>query len=292
MFVILVGAAVFAGLYFWQARSSSFGKLDRFNILLFQDPVTVLSLDIKRKSATAIFFPGDVQVTSAHGYGRLPVGSLYKAGDWDSQGSLVAKDTISDLLGMPIDLVLLETKPLISPTNLGTRWAFLDYKKLTKDSIFDWLNIAWAWMQIRSDKISVVDLNKYSSEIILADGNKAKTFDQENFDLKIGDKLAQSSVVSESFRTAVINSTDVNGLGAQASRFLINQGVNLVSTDSQKSLLSACEAQYSNPAVQTSKTAWLVVEYFHCRLVKNTDLDNRFDLVVILGDDFAKRFIK
>lgn len=308
--LFLVVAGVLLVLLFPAYQSSRFGKFDRFNLIINQDPLVAISADIKARSAVVLLFPSEVSLQSAHGYGQLPAAAIYKAGEWDKRGRQVLGDTVSDTLGLPVDLVTDPVSPTISKDNYTSRLLFWqkDFLKFPKFSLanflgskanrsyefnlYDWIRFALFWSGLRSDRVSFLNLSSSSVDFLQENGSQIRTLDLENFDMQLKDRMSYDSLLSEGYRVAIINSTPINGLAARASRLLTNVGINVVYTDSQSNGLTGCEVSYGSDAVKTSKTLTLIVEYFDCKAVQNKDLDSRFDLLVVLGNQFAQRFEK
>lgn len=272
----------------------SYGKFSRYTLVLNQDPVAVVSVELKLKKATVIIIPGELQVESAHGYGQLSASKVFAAGQLDRRGGSVLQDTMADLLGLNIDAVVTPKQPII----LGekpSRTAFLNQNFL-QSSGSNLLAVAlfnWDWVSLRSDKIETLNFGSsdISSELILADGSTAQVVGKETLDRILGNSLFSSKIVSEDLRVGIINSTSINGLGSRAARFLANQGVNVVNVETRDSSLAGCEIQFSDKKTERAQTFLIASDYFGCKGILNAELDSRFDLLIIVGDLFAQRYV-
>lgn len=307
LFVILVGAALFAGFYWLESRFSSFNKFSKYTIAINQDSPIVVSLDLKLKKANVFVFPSVLQVFSAHGYGSLPIGGVFLAGQWDLRGKQVFADTLADLLGVSIDAVFdmpggnlnLSTstpflnKVFFTPPKLIFKTIYQIPKKSDyENNLLDVWKMSSFWFGLRSDKITTINLEKYTGDLVLGNGTQVRTFDKDKFDSTFANILAQPDLVDEDLRVGVVNATSVDGLASRAVRFLTNQGINVVSVDSISTGQAMCEVSFSDEKVRRSQTAKLIQQYFSCSLSYNRDLNNRFDLLLVLGSDFAGRFEK
>lgn len=274
-----------------------FERYGRYTFVVRNETLTVVSLFPSEDRAMVLLVPTDLYVGSAHGYGQIKAGSLFNAGELDHRGNLVVKDTLSDLLGLDVSQIISQTGQIINQDKQINRWVFFSgafWKQAKLDNFLEMFKIAKTWSTLRSDKVHVFSLGDfaYSSETILADGSTAQTLDQENVDKLISGEFTSGIFRGENLRVGVINSTTTNGLGNRASRVLSNSGVEVVGVETKPIGTVDCEVQYFNPKLKSSKVLSFAAEYFSCHVSLNPQLDNRFDMEIIVGSKFEQKFSK
>ena len=292
LLVFFLGSAVvaFKMLPFFQARQ--FTKLSRYTLVLNQDPLTVISFDWKDTKAFIFSIPDTVHVNAAFGYGLLPIQSVYKTGQLDRRGKEVLSLTLQNVLGVPISAVATQTRPLPVAIDKSSRLQLL---RLLADKDLNPLDTAaflWHWLKLRSDKIVVFKLDRVSAfeEVILPDGRKVQTFDFDKLDRILADAVSSSTIREVQMRLGIVNTTDVDGLGAKVGRLISLSGGNVISVQSAPEKIATCRFDYSADKFAASYTVRFLQNAFTCDVQKIVVLDSRFDGVFYLGSRIGEQF--
>lgn len=281
---LFVGVAVYGYLMY---KNSSFGKFDRFNVVLLTPKVALLSVDLSGKGASFLTFPDDLYVPElAFGYGPYKAAKVYEVGQLDKRGGQTVALTISDFVGVPVDGYIYGRGSFsggvksffINPTNVLAAQSNL--------SVLDRIKLLISVMGLRFDKIKSVDLSKLAVPLVLSDGTTAQTVDKEVLDSNLRDFFMESRVRDENFRVEVVNSTPVLGLGNRASRIMTNIGASVVSVATLDQKLPSCEILAIAKAVN-SITVRRLAKAFSCK-VTETKEEGRAEVTVVLGEDYAK----
>lgn len=289
--ILLLFLLLGVGLFFWYRKNGKFGVFDRFNLVIEGNPVTVVSVDQKEHTVTAIKMPDDLYISEVvPNYGSYKISSVYKVGELDKRGGQVLAWTISDYLGIPIDGYLITGQNL----NAAVKKLFLNPKivfgRASNINFFDRTRIVFAVEQARFDKTYEVDLKKLAAPLVLADGTTALVIEKEKLDDLLAGYFIEPSVRDEDKRVAVINSTAVTGLGNRTARVLTNIGVTVVDVGSKSEDLSRCEVRTAKKYL-TLWTTRRIAQVFSCEIVTTGD-EERAQVTIVLGQDFAAKFEK
>src|SRR5689334_297937 len=102
--VLLILIALGAFKFLPAVLAGRVSHFERFNIAVDSRQEEVVSLSTDGKSATVVFLPSNLQISSvAYGYGQYPISKVYDVGELDYHGGKVFAQTTSELLGVPID---------------------------------------------------------------------------------------------------------------------------------------------------------------------------------------------
>jgi len=259
-------------------------KKGSFASFTFTPPV--VSLETKTREAVVVFLPAELLVTAAHGYGNLPLGSVYFVGELDSRGEAVLSDTISDLVGLPVNAVWSPKEGFLDQQSLG-RLSFINQEIFQKSSThkLDWLLLALNWLLVRSDKITVLDpkASGLIESIVLADGSQSLYLDPNRLDKLTSGLFYSQKIRSEVLRVGVLNSTQVDGLGNRVARLLSNFGASVVAVQTTTPQITSCLVTFRDPNIEKSQTVDFIESHLHCQKKLEPELDNRYDLTIILG---------
>ena len=261
-------------------KKSRFGKFDRFNLVIAGPTVTLLSLDLTAKNAVVIRFPDDLYLTEiTHGYGQYKISSVYAAGDLDRRGGETLSGTISEYLGVPVEGYF------YSPKEASDIKKFFLNRNKTNLSLFDNLRIILFLIPLRSDKIKLIDLAKMASPLILADGSKALGLEKSDLDNNLGGVFTEQKLQAENLRTEVINTTRVTGVGARATRLLVNVGLSVVNIESGNLPIVACQI-HAGPKALNSLTVARIATIYSCSVAKKAAV-GRAEITVMLGQNYV-----
>lgn len=287
VFLIVIIFGFFAALQVIpEIKSGQYGKADRFNFAIAGNNTALVSLNILKKSAVFLKFPDNLYMSEvAFGYGKYSVSSVYSAGQLDRRGGETLSQTLAEYVGVPLSgyvylkengqtlkKVILSKDFLVSQSNI---------------SFLDKLQIMYLVFNLRDDKIKEINLDKYSSPLVLADGSVASSLEKDELDNFFDGLFLENSLQDEDLRLEVINTTKVFGLGSRVSRTLSNMGIAVVNVDSSSLLLPNCKIEAS-PKALNSKTVLRIAGIYGCSVSK-TETESRAEVRVFVGVDYAKK---
>ncbi|MEK7127540.1 MAG: LytR C-terminal domain-containing protein [Patescibacteria group bacterium] len=246
--LIPVFLLVLAGLIFRAYQEYKASKLISLTRYTFINQNSLISINIKDKTKIIINLPEDLYVETAYHYGQLRLKNVYAVGQLDRRGGKVLAGTVSDLLGVPV---------------LENNFNYLDQ-----------LLIRFHEFNLRVDKIKKIEVQ--TDELVLADGSKALTVDQNKWDFLTADVFNETDLVTENLKIEILNAGTVTGLGNQAARLLTRIGLDVVNVANQDIPIKDCEVKVVKP----SKTAERIAGIFGCKIMAKEP--GRADVSLIL----------
>ena len=246
--LIPVFLLVLAGLIFRAYQEYKASKLISLTRYTFINQNSLISINIKDKTKIIINLPEDLYVETAYHYGQLRLKNVYAVGQLDRRGGKVLAGTVSDLLGVPV---------------LENNFNYLDQ-----------LLIRFHEFNLRVDKIKKIEVQ--TDELVLADGSKALTVDQNKWDFLTADVFNETDLVTENLKIEILNAGTVTGLGNQAARLLTRIGLDVVNVANQDIPIKDCEVK----TAKSSKTADRIAQIFGCKIMPKEP--GRADISLIL----------
>lgn len=261
IFILLSVLFLLSGVLLWNVAGAL--PAERTTIAIAGDPVYVQSWDEARQILTVIPVPVDVYLEGVYGVGSLSVASLQKLEALDAKKKGLFVKSVENTLALPI----VGEWSGLSPTLRFRLW--------------------WIRKWLRPDAVKMVDLKSEGvlRSDILADGSGIRVFDVNRYDAVIGNRLEVDSIRREKFRIRVVNTTDVQGLGNRAARILSHAGMAVVAVDSEKIMQNECAMN----TIWATVSVQFIRSVFNC-VVASRDLDERADVTVRLGEDYARGF--
>jgi hypothetical protein len=287
-------------------------KKTNFNLLTVKiDPagktkVNLITLNPKDNQTVALSLSDQIYLTVPLDFGSWTLGSVYKLGQEQSQpiGAKLLKLSVSNLLGLPIDAVIisenknfsdspedfiseLRKNPVFSfsllqniETNLSRMQAFTLFQRLSK---------------VRSDKVISLDLSRSSitESKLLPDSSRVLGVDTVKLDYFVRENMADRQIIDEGVSIAVFNGTNHPGLANEVSRIITNIGGNVIS-------VSSTEQKYTNSMVIFTKegeglTSQRLTQIFapgcfekKCESTDSKITYSRAKVNIILGEDYFK----
>lgn len=296
---------VILGILFWFIVklffSSSWEGKSRFTIIFSTKPVIVVSYNPTDDSIAAVSIPQDTYVDATHGYGRYRLGKVYDVGNLDGKGPQVLKSTVRELLGVPIDGYIdvknvnlsdsenLSANDFIAKRKIILGWGiFFRVKEKTDLSLSDlWQFYSHVW-SVKAGKISFVNLKNAQvlESQLLPDGSSILVAQTQALDGLLRDLFHEDALASENLKLAVLNSTDVSGLGDKMARILGNMGLQVVSVANFSSISDKCLLYMDKKLVDLLTVVKLKREFF-CE-IKTTNIPNvRADISLVVGNNYA-----
>lgn len=266
-----------------QLLSSKAGSSSRFNFVLSSQTETAfVSLDAESGKATVVNIPRDLLILSvAHGYGQYPIGKVFEVGQLDSRGGEVLSDTVSLFLGVGVDgFVRLAG---FSPERLREAIVNPDFVLTSKSNLSAWerFQLAREMFNLRFDKIKVFELSGKTEDLLLPDGSSAKFYLPEDLDRLLLGSFAEEKIVKEGARVAVVNTTEVAGLGSAFTRVISSLGATVVDVTTDEKNFKECKIETSK-ILANSETVRRIADVLNCEV--SVDLgQGRADVTVFLG---------
>jgi len=285
--------------------SSTWDGKSRFTVIFSTRPVMVVSYNPSDQSIAVVSIPEDTYVDATHGYGRYRLGKVYDVGNLDKKGPQVLKSTVRELLGVPIDgYIDVKNLELSGSENLNTAefiakrkiilgltnfWRFNDKTDLSLSDLWQFYSHVFS---VKAGKISFVNLknaNVLESQT-LPDGTNILVAQTQALDGLLRDLFHEDALAGENLKLAVLNSTDVSGLGDKMARILGNMGLQVVNVANFSPVWDKCLLFVDKKLVNLLTIVKLKRE-FNC-LVKTTNMpDVRADISLVVGNNYAKELI-
>lgn len=262
MILILLSALfLFSGVMLWNVASAL--PWERTTIVKVGDPVYIQSWDETRQTLTIIPVPVDIYLEGVYGVGSLSIASLQKLEALDVKKKGLFVKSLENAFALPIVGVWNNLNPFLQ------------------------LRLWWIRKWIRPDAVKMIDLESEGviRSDVLADGSEIRIFDVYRYDAVIGNRLEVDSIRREEFRIRVVNTTEMQGLGSQGARFLSLAGMVVIAVDSEKTVQNECTMN----TIWSSVSIQFIRRVFNCATM-TSDSDNRANVTVRLGDDYAKGF--
>lgn len=237
------------------------------------------------------------------GYGWWKVGSVYKLGQDEKvpRGGELLEQSISKLIGLPIDGLIVLDKPLnmddlIKKMRANRLEIFGLISSVSSDlTPIQAANLFWRIAEVRSDKI--FSLNFLQSNVteskLLPDSSRVLGVNTVRLDLFIRDNLAEENITQEDKSIALFNATNHPGLTVEASRLLTNMGGDVIFTSNAQIKQEKTQVVFAKE--EQSPTAQRLTQIFApfclpdgCRSNDPKVLESRAQVNIILGEDYWK----
>lgn len=280
--------------YSWDGESS-------INILFKNKEVSILSFDKEEKKAIILQIPPNTYMDLSKGYGSWRVESIFDLGQNEKPpiGAKLLKESISNLLGLPIDGIVI----LKNQENSRLDWIF---KELGNNPILlvsflsqiksdltplEVLGLLKEINSLRADKIVFLDLERseITKSMLLPDSSRVLGIDVVNLDLFIRENMPDSSIVKEQKTIAVYNATSHAGLAMEAARIITNLGADIIIIRSydkrlEKSLVTARDESATYKRLSQVFSPHCLKE--SCELEGPLVDSSRADVNVVIGENF------
>lgn len=261
----------------------------------------ILHFDPTQQQVVLLRIPPLTYIDAPHGYGWWIAESIFGLGQESNkkQGTTLLEDSMSTLLGLPIDGTIFIPKGSDVDTWFNNARAnkisFLttipkvqsDMTPLELNDLFSKLG------SVRSDNIMDLDLEQSSitQSKLLPDSSRVLGVDMVKLDLFIRNNLADSTFLQEGESVAVFNATSHPGLTKDVVRMITNLGgtvtmINNTDKPSAKSYIYASDSHRS--ITELRLTALLAPSCLKVRCSTTDDrvLNSRSDIAIVLGDDY------
>lgn len=276
-------------------------QVHRQAFVVIGNPVVVVSWDRTNDTFLLIRIPPDTNIDAVHGYGSYALSALWKLDSIDRRGGALLTASIEESLATPttwyidagISHPVFTDDPLADLQGIFSPLRLINYVlgRSTNIPVPDMVALLKLVPTLRGDAVSVMDLARRGVlyQESLADGTTVNKIDVQRFDAVIGDALEDEEVRKESIRIAVLNTTDMPGLGQRAARLLGAAGAFVTSVGNEEIAVDRCEVVGTDEYLE-SRTAELIVSVYGCTKTKAENV-GRSDLVLKLGKRYGKRFL-
>jgi len=271
--------------YLWQGDFN-------VNLAVKAKNISLLSYSPQNQQITVLEIPQNSYLEVANGFGKWELRSVFDLG-----GDKLLKDTMVNLLGLPIDGYLrltdkysqLEIASLLEQLRKDpfVLISLLSYLK-TDLTPFELIRLKLGLAGVRFDKIKQIDLEKTDlfQKDQLADGTQILTPDSVRLD-SIVSQMAEPSLQSEHKTIAIFNSTSHPGLAQKAARVVANIGGDVIITSNGQNKFATTVV-----SGEKSKTLDRLKQIFGSSGTIDPNLEDlvssRAQINIFLGEDYFK----
>lgn len=269
----------------------------RTNIIFHTQPPVLLSYPPNKADKVLLFIlPENLSLTVPYGYGIYRSDAVWKLSELESNPALV-RDTYTDLFGVPVQGIIgatLEQAVVYDPVHqasdlgrmiqLGEGSSFLKLSEQLK------LMIDLKFLSARRLLVYDVRNQPLYDTMTLPGGSEVFQVNPNRWDNFLSQKFEESKIREEALTVTILNSTATSGLGQKFARFVSAIGGKVLKVANETSDIKTCQLRVGETNRQKLLIRFLSSE-FGCALASLSET-NEVDLVVIVGESFAKRWLK
>lgn len=268
-------------------------------IVVSGEPVLIVLQKPKGQKPVIFSLPADTYIEGVHGYGAYSLSALWKLGTLDKRGGMLLADSLSDSLGLPVTRYL-ESSSYSADLPLAMRqlfgWnqvhAFMTGRLHTNIRFGELIGIVKQLSNARLGEIKTMSLGNTTlfEKVALPDGSIVSKVDPDRIDPIMGEAFENEDIRFEAKRIAVVNTTDVMGLGSTIAKVLSHVGAVVVSVSNAPTPIEQCRLE-SSKAESESLTVRFIQSMYHCELNSEGEASTA-DIRLLVGTEYAKRFTK
>ncbi|HZZ98868.1 MAG TPA: LytR C-terminal domain-containing protein [Candidatus Saccharimonadia bacterium] len=311
--VVLLIVSMAIGFFLLKQRASWNGGDQIGFVVVFGDdsqvarPLAIVVANGADHKAIALSLPGTLEIEALHGYGSYKSSSLYGLAALEKLPVSFVAQTLSMQFGIDAENVIWLPGNDINLSSQRLSNAFFSSTMLRTGSTFGLIDRYRLWRffsGLRKDQFSVVDLASSSvlkpSEQPGAPGQATadptlQQLDPIKLDPLVFQLFSDDALRKENTAVAIVNTTGELRLGTRIARALSNMGVNVISVTSTNDQLQNSQLLGAEDNSTKTRAATLIQ---HVLLLPNTQLkkdpaqtlENRSDLVLMLGKDIAQMY--
>lgn len=232
------------------------------------DTLSVLVLLPDQKRSVEFAIPNQTIINVPFGYGEYQAEKVFELGSLDNRGGKLLKRGTQDLMGIKITGYRHDDE-----SNL----TWLDKLRIR---LFSWFS---------SKETTSYDLASSNSlgSIELSDGEKAYRPSRDLIDQLINMELFDQEIVDEGLSIAIVNGTEVVGMGQALSRLVANLGAEVRLVTNIENLDSSKVIVASKDLLKT-KTVGNLVEMMEVNEAEVGDVSQyRSEVMVVIGQDYV-----
>lgn len=271
----------------------------RQTVVIVADPIHVVSFDAKNRKITTVDIPLDTVIPAALGYGKYSVKALISLDDIDHHNGVLISGSISNALGLPISGLIKSRTNVDGAMNLDRLRKIFSFGSIPSVLIAKNQSVSWElWgrlvMSVASMNVDAwhpINISQAIIDTVSADGSSVLSLDESRVDYIIDTAFFDSGIRSEGVSVAVYNTTDVSSVGLRASRQLSRVGMQLIYVGNKDLDVTRCVVAGAD-SMKHTKTVLFIRDYYDCDIKQDESIgkDTGADIVVLLGEDFAKRY--
>lgn len=300
---VIIGLLIFIGLIIYYFINQE--DKGRFNLVIVNEPLILISLEREKEEATIITIPKDAYIESSRERGKVKADSLFKLDSVSGFRGELLKESLREFLGVPIDGFLkigtnyninnvddfIKFKKELSLSNLGNPFRFLLSGAKTNLFFLRLEKLLFQLNKVRADKFTFIDLyndNLFSREE-LADGSQVLNIDKSLLDGTIKNDFFEWVILKEDLSISVLNGSDGSGLATNASRIITNSGGKVVVVSESPVKTDKCLIEVN----KNNKNAYTVKRYknvFDCN-ISYLEQDGRTDITLTVGSEYKEQTI-
>lgn len=238
--------------------------------------IGITVLDPVLVEETTLVIPGNTQVNVARNYGILTIKNVWKLGIDEKLGGRLLAQTVTDDFLFPTNLW--------SDRGIGDVWKFIFENKETNISFGDRLSAGLFAMKVKSIDQTEINLGKsdFLQKQILTDGQQGYILSGQ-ISGRLTQYFSDNRFADKNLKFGIIDQTGSFGVANGLGQILEVLGGKVVSVDKRTTQNTLdCQVAGQNPDVVEK-----VSELFFCQKISD---HTNFDLEVIIGREFAKRF--
>ncbi len=307
LLLLFVFAKVFQFIYsLEQPQSSDLNTVKEYkwdsklslNLVLKDRNVSIFHFDPVDEKVIILSIPNNTYTELPKGYGSWRVESIYGLGQSEDPpvGALLLKQSLANLLGLPIDGILISKKDSLKDLLLSTSvapWQFLGYLNQVKSDLTlrEHLNLILAISKVRSDKIVYLNLEQtdITTSKLLPDSSRVLGVNKVALDQFVRDNMADGQILEERVSIAVFNATSHPGLAQEAARVITNLGGDVIIVSNTENLLAKTMVISQDENLTAAKLTqvfapWCISE--KCVTLDPKVIDSRAKINIVIGEDF------
>lgn len=269
------------------------------NVAVLADKTYILSFNPDQKTLLVLKIPDETYVSVPFNFGKWSLGSVYKLGQSESTpiGAILYKKTLEENLGIFINSYIIDQK---SKDSFEKKLADLRQNPLeninfleeikTDLSFLEYWKIFWQIRGVRFDRVKILNLgdSDLTSWIVLRDGTRVISIDQDELDNFIQKYFADSKIRDEGLSIGIYNTTDHPGLAEKAARIIENMGSRVVFTANSKSHLDQ-SVIVGGKSYTNNILTQIFTPQKSASLPSSLD-SSRADINLFLGEDYFMRY--
>lgn len=286
---------LFLGLMVWKMfKKSKWDGKHEINFVVQGEKVTIFSFNPQKKFLNILVIPKESHITAAKGYGEYKITNIYKLGELEKiGGGELLSSSIRSFFAIPIDgWIKLESLKLKETKLLPVFWLIIKRQAKTNLSWWDLGRLFWQSKNLPIDQINKVDLEKtnYIGQESLPDGSRIYKFEAGSIDDLTIRMLSDEDILQEDLQIVVLNGTSHPGLAKDMARVVKNLGAELIGVKDYELKVDQSQIFCQSKKLTLSHTALRIAKNFGMEISDKKLDDQKVDLVIVLGEDFWRRF--
>lgn len=294
--VIVIAAAIFLVSWFKTVFEESHWQDEQVNLILSSEEMTaVVALKFKEKKLNGILLPNSLYLSVPHGLGDYSLGAVYHLGEIEGKGEELIKESLRNLLAMPIDGVIREEGWAFSEGKIGVQLENLFWQALVsprKSGVFTnftFLDILrFYFIKVKSFGENLTNLEE--TDILggkeLADKSKVYEADLEKLDMVVKKSISERKIEEEGREVSILNSTGHDALAGEFARLVNNMGGRVISLGNDDSYRQESLIRYADEETGKSYTLRRIEIATGFRAERGELSDGRSQIQIVLGEDY------